>query len=85
MRPKDLPDFIPPTAKEMRLLWRAYPDENVRRLMLEIERQRRILREVEYYRELIARVWSEEHPGTMVGLEKLRILMTAEKTYLAER
>jgi hypothetical protein len=82
---KELPDFIPPLAPEMRRMWRAYPDENVHRLLLEIERQRRIFREIEQYREVVARVWSQENQGTMVALEKLRLLMTAEKRFLEDK
>jgi hypothetical protein len=82
---KPLPDFESPTTAEMRLLWRAYPDENVHRLMLEIERLRDLLLTIDHYREGIQRCWYEETKTKLAGLEALRVLLQTEKTMISDR
>lgn len=75
---KPLPDFKAPTTAEMRALWRAFPEESVRRLILEIEHQRRVLMNIEGYRESIDRSWKSETHSQLVGLHQLRLLMAQE-------
>jgi ATP phosphoribosyltransferase regulatory subunit HisZ len=72
-------DFAPPTFEEMRLLWRAYPDPNVRRLLREIAHLRKVLAEVESLRESIDRVWKDEVGGQLAALYHLRIRLQAER------
>ena len=72
-------DFAPPTLEEMRLLWRAYPDPNVRRLLREIAHLRKVLAEVESLRESIDRIWKDEVGGQLVALYHLRIRLQAER------
>jgi hypothetical protein len=72
-------DFAPPTLEEMRLLWRAYPDPDVRRLLREIVHLRRVLAEVESLRQSIDTVWKEEVGGQLVALYQLRIRLQGER------
>jgi hypothetical protein len=76
--PYHLPDFEPPLVGELRELWRAYPQEDVRRLILEIQRYRRVLSEVERLRGVIDRCWKDSAGGQLVALERLRFLLTDE-------
>lgn len=61
-------DFAPPTIEEMRLLWRAYPDPDVRRLLREVAHLRRVVSEVESLRQSIDTVWKEDVGGQLVAL-----------------
>lgn len=72
-------DFAPPTIEEMRLLWRAYPDPNVRRLLREIVHLRGVLAEIEGLRQSIDRVWKDEVGGQLVALYELRIRLQTER------
>jgi len=83
MRREPLPDFATPSTRQLRELWRKYPDdEAVRSACLEIERMRQVFVEIEAYRVVVARCWREETRSTLVGLEKLRMLMEAERSRL---
>jgi ATP phosphoribosyltransferase regulatory subunit HisZ len=72
-------DFAPPTLEEMRLLWRAYPDPNVRRLLREIAHLRGVLVEVESLRQSIDSAWKQDVGGHLVALYELRIRLQAER------
>jgi hypothetical protein len=72
-------DFRPPITVEMRELWRAYPDPDVRRLLLEIVHLRRLLGEIETLRQAIDRAWKAEAGGQLVGLEALRCRLQEER------
>lgn len=74
-----LPDVATPSTRELRELWRRYPDDQVRRLILEIVRLRHQLEDVESYRKCIQQVWNEDTGGShLVALLKLRALMQEE-------
>jgi hypothetical protein len=77
---KPLPDFKPPSAAELRALWRKYPeDEVVRRACLEVEHLRRVVDHIEGYRVSIERAWRDEIGGQLVGLYELRLLLSTER------
>jgi hypothetical protein len=83
MRRKPLPDFATPTTRQLRELWRKYPDDAaVHSACLEIERMRGVFMEIEAYRVVVERCWREETRSTLVGLEKLRMLMESERSRL---
>lgn len=81
MSKKSLPEvFLAPTVKELRALWRKYPDdEALRRTLMEIERLRDVIDRIDATRESIERVWKEEDLGTLASLHTLRILLGEEK------
>jgi len=72
-------DFRPPHLDEMRDLWRRYPDEDVRRLLLEINHLRAVLTEIENLRAAIDRAWKADVGGQLVGLEVLRCRLQEER------
>ncbi|WP_261532749.1 hypothetical protein [Burkholderia multivorans] len=76
---KSLPDFQSPTNRELREMWRHYPDgHEVRRLILEIARCRQQFRDVEDLRETVQKVWNEDVGGHLVALHKLRLILQDE-------
>jgi hypothetical protein len=80
---KQLPDFPSPTTRQLRELWRKYPDDTaVQRACLEIERMRGVFLEIEAYRVVVERCWREETRSTLVGLEKMRMLIEGERSRL---
>jgi len=72
-------DFRPPTLEEMRLLWRSYPDPDVRRLLREVAHLRKVLAEVETLRQSIDNAWKAEAGGQLVALYQLRIRLQEER------
>lgn len=74
-----LPSFQSPTNRELREMWRSYPDgHEVRRLILEIVRCRSQFRDAEDLRQSVQKVWSEDVGGHLVALHKLRLLLQDE-------
>lgn len=82
MSGKHLPNFETPTTAELRRLWRKHDDPALRRLMLEIERMRRVFVEIEAYRVVVQQCWKEETSAQLVALEKLRMIMETERSRL---
>jgi len=69
----------PPTIYELRELWRRYRGNGVvQRLILEIQRLRGFVREVEALRGVIQRCWNDETGSKLVALECLRTELQAE-------
>jgi hypothetical protein len=77
-----LPSYSTPTLQELRTFWRRYRNEDIRRLILEVQHLRSVLDEVEYLRSITEKAWKEEDLGTLVALEKLRVLMQSERSRL---
>jgi hypothetical protein len=83
MKRKQLPDFATPSTRQLRELWRKYPDDvAVHNACLEMERMREVFMQIEAYRVVVERCWQEETRSTLVGLEKLRMLMERERSRL---
>jgi hypothetical protein len=79
MSRKKLPEFDSPTMDELREIWHRYPEgHEVRRLVLEIVRARRVIKDAEELRQIVQRVWSEDVGGDQVALYKLRLLLKDE-------
>lgn len=77
--PDSLPPFKTVTADELRALWRAYPDPDVRRVILEVVRYRRVVREVDSLYASIHRSWRSSVGGNLVALHQLHGVMNREK------
>ncbi|WP_176329075.1 hypothetical protein [Burkholderia vietnamiensis] len=77
---KPLPDIVSPSSAELRALWSRFrADREVRRLIIEIVRVRRLVADVEAHRKSIAKAWSEETGGShLVALYQLRLLLQNE-------
>ena len=74
-----LPDFPPIPKTELREFYRRYQDnEDVRRLILELQRARNRFIEIENIRQAIERAWRAEVGGQLAGLYELRLLLKDE-------
>jgi hypothetical protein len=75
-----LPPFVPVPIGELRELWLKYRgNEDVRRLILEVQRGRNVLLTVEDHRAIVQKVWAAKVGGTLVALETLRVLLLEER------
>ncbi|WP_144029410.1 MULTISPECIES: hypothetical protein [Burkholderiaceae] len=85
---KALPEFAPLSLKELRSLWKKYRgNEDIERLVLEVQFSRGVINEVDSYFKSIHQAWRQENLGELVALEKLRLLLVKQhlrQTVLAE-
>jgi len=79
MPSNQLPHFRPVSQDEMRRLWIENPTPDVRRLVLEVERYRRLIAEVDGLFGTIHQAWREEVGGDLVALYMLKTIMDAER------
>lgn len=86
--PKTLPEFAPLGLRELRSLWKKYRgNEDIERLVLEVQFSRGVINEIDDYFKIIHRTWRQENLGESVALEKLRLLLVKQhlrQTILAE-
>lgn len=76
---KKLPEFRPITRSELRRMWAKPRAEDVRRLTLEVERYRRVMREIDQLYQTTHNAWREQVGGDLVALHRLKVLMTDER------
>ncbi|MRK19107.1 hypothetical protein [Pseudomonas sp. JG-B] len=74
-----LPAFRPVGRDELRQFWASYPSPDVRRLILEVERSRRVLAEIDLLYATIHKAWRERVGGDLVALHLLKQLMATER------
>ncbi|WP_412530595.1 hypothetical protein [Burkholderia lata] len=72
---KPLPDFDSPTHAELVELYRRDSDPDVRRVILEVVRARRVLGEIED----LFRIIRAEYNDSLVAMSKLRCLIQSER------
>lgn len=77
--PYQLPDFLTVTDRELRELWRKHPDPDVRRVILEVVRYRRVMLEVDDLYKTIHQSWRRATHSNLVALHVLQRLMIDEK------
>jgi hypothetical protein len=86
--PKALPEFAPLSLAELRSLWKKYRgNEDIERLVLEVQFNRNVINEIGDYFKIIHRTWRQENLGELVALEKLRLVLVKQhlrQTVLAE-
>lgn len=82
---RKLPKFTSVTQAEMRTLWQRYPDADVRRLILEIERYRRTLDELHDLYTHIHQSWRDTVGGELTGLHQMKKVMSIERGRLGGR
>lgn len=73
-----LPPFEPVTKEQMRRLWIQHRDPDIRRLILEVERYRRTITEIDRLYKTVHRRWREEQGSDLVALHIFKKLMWAE-------
>jgi len=81
MPKKPLPHFAAVDLQKMRRIWTQYRgNEDIERLLLEIQHNRNLIHELEDYYQTILKVWREEGHGQLVAMEKTRLLYVAERS-----
>lgn len=73
------PSLPSPTTAELRALWRAYSDPQVRCAILELVRLRSTMYQVDQLYEAINAVWRQDTSGNLVALEHLKSLVYDER------
>jgi len=73
---RSLPDFTPLSLNELRSLWKKYRgNEDVERLVLEVQFSRGVISEIDGYFKSIHQAWLAENLGELVAIEKVRLLL----------
>lgn len=76
--PSSLPPFKPITLADLRRIWEAHPDPDVRRLTLEIARYRRVIAEIDGLYTSIHKSWRDTVGGELCALHLLKGVMATE-------
>ena len=74
MMARDLPPFKPVTQAELRDLWVSHPE--CRRLVLEVERYRRVIAKIDGLYKVTHQSWRD---GNLTALHLLQQIMTEER------
>jgi hypothetical protein len=77
---RKLPPFRPVTQIELRQIWVSHPES--RRLVLEIERYRRVMAEIDIFYKSTHQSWRDTVGGNLVALNLLAQVMLDEGTRL---
>jgi len=73
---RPLPEFAPLSLKELRSLWKKYRgNEDVERLVLEVQFSRGVINEIDGHFKSIRQPWRAENLGELVAMEKVRLLL----------
>jgi hypothetical protein len=77
---KPVPEFAPLSSKELRSFWKKYRgNDDIERLVLEVQFGRGVIDEIDGYFKSIHRVWRDEHLGELVAIEKVRLLLVRQQ------
>lgn len=79
-----LPPFQPVTQTELRCLWRSYPDPELRRLMLEVQRYRGVIDDIDKLYQVIHQSWREAVGGDLIALHLLKQILYTERFRLPQ-
>lgn len=74
---RDLPPFRPVTQAELRHIWSNHPD--CRRLVLEVERYRRVIAKIDDLYKITHQSWRDHLGGNLTALHLLQQVMTEER------
>lgn len=74
-----LPPFRPITNQELRQLWKANPTGPVRHLVLEVERYRRLFKEIDGLYLTTHEAWRRQIGGDLAALHLMKSLMFDER------
>lgn len=77
---RDLPPFRPVTKAELRYFWGNHPES--RRLVLEVERYRRVIAEIDVLYKITHQAWRDHFGGNLTALHLLQQVMTEERQRL---
>ena len=76
---RQLPPFEPVTQAQLRELWITHSDHNTRRLILEVERYRRLIAEVDTLYKTVHQAWRDTNGGDLVALHMLKQVLFTER------
>ena len=76
--PSPLPPFQPVTEVELRELWAAHSDSDIRRVVLEVVRYRRVIKEIDDLYKNTHKAWQDQVGGNLVALHMLQGVMLKE-------
>lgn len=77
---KALPAFAPLSLKELRSFWKKYRgNEDIERLVLEVQFSRGVFNEIDDYFKIIHRAWRQENLGELVAIENVRFLLVKQQ------
>lgn len=75
-----LPPFKAVSLDERRLMWNVQPNqEDLRRLLLEVERYRRLVGEIDHLYKVTHKAWRDTVGGDLVALNQLKVLISNER------
>lgn len=77
---RDLPPFRPVTQAELRHIWCMHPES--RRLVLEVERYRRVIAEIDGLYKITHQAWRDQFGGNLTALHLLQQVLTEERERL---
>lgn len=76
---RELPPFEPVSLAELRQIWQTHHDPDIRRLVLEVERYRRILARVDQLYTTTHQAWRDQTGGELTALHLLKQIMFTER------
>lgn len=77
---RELPPFRPVTQAELRYIWSSHPES--RRLVLEVERYRRVIAKIDDLYKTTHQAWRDHLGGNLTALHLLQQVMTEERQRL---
>jgi len=77
-----LPPFRPVSQDELRAVYARYRDPDIRRIVLEVERYRRVIAEMDTLYKSTHQAWRDEVGGNLISLHMLLQIMTTERQRL---
>lgn len=80
---RELPPFNPVTLPELRRIWCEHRNEDTRRLVLEVERYRRMMAEIDSLYKSTHQAWRDTVGGNLIALHMLQKIMLDERMRLA--
>lgn len=79
MSRKQLPPFAPVSLTELRQIWTDYPNKDIRRLTLEVERYHRMFAELDQLYSSVHQAWRDNVGGDLVALHLMKQIVFAER------
>lgn len=77
----NLPPFKAVAQFELREFWTRYPDNDVRRVILEVERYRRAFAEIDRHHQSIEQAWKDVKGGHLVAHYLMRQVVMNEREH----
>lgn len=74
-----LPPFEPVTLLELRGLWPQFENKDIRRLILEVQRYRLVIADIDRLYLTIHQAWRDQVGGDLVALHLLKQVMYSER------